>query len=619
MAAWKFSAQQHDPLVSFPLLSNFLVEAPATNATSMGSVSAGSSSPAKEDLASRHSAKNSPRCFANAALKAGENNSGLDSSQRSFVQSQIAARSFLKRKNTDLIYGSPAPLVVGARGTEDPAFSPAGVIPNAVDLPARSSSFRASCGDESGGMRHGSAIGGGFGSASLSIMSPSLKFTIPSLNDELKTVTGELNAILHSMPEQRDGSILGNACFTGLRNTEGVASCFDRGNSELVTKSRQSQQQLQEQQLQKNQLLGDVAKGYCLSGNPFADAANPMAQLRETDKSRPLVVRTPVKPYSEDEMRNRGADMSKRRKWGPSDGGVAWGPSTPIGWSNLSSDKCIQPQGGLARHIISEAGPVWQATLRKEQPKPVIQSSGLAVAALPLHVPCNEDRMPEALMLQEQGGERDGVLSQEQIQQVLLAALLDDTPMLPSGEVSAAPLGLCHGPNTPAARPYGAVSPPAARPYGATSSTAAKAAACVRAAPVAVATMRVRAAPVAVATVGVAAATTGTEGDPATPGSGGGRLLLEAPQQAASKSWSDAGDMGALGSLGRKSLHPRATRDRERRRKMADSLHALKAVLPATILGGQQDFGSVLNAAALYIRSMEARLLDLEANRSKWT
>ncbi|CAI5515584.1 unnamed protein product [Closterium sp. Naga37s-1] len=96
-------------------------------------------------------------------------------------------------------------------------------------------------------------------------------------------------------------------------------------------------------------------------------------------------------------------------------------------------------------------------------------------------------------------------------------------------------------------------------------------------------------------------------------GSVGRRLLRETPQATASKSGSEGGDPGAAGSSGRRSLHPRAARDRERRRQMAESLQSLRAILPAGILGGQQDFGSIISNAAQYIRSMEARLQELEA------
>ncbi|CAI6003066.1 unnamed protein product [Closterium sp. NIES-65] len=93
-----------------------------------------------------------------------------------------------------------------------------------------------------------------------------------------------------------------------------------------------------------------------------------------------------------------------------------------------------------------------------------------------------------------------------------------------------------------------------------------------------------------------------------------GRRLLRETQPTASKSGSEGADPSAAGSTGRRSLHPRAARDRERRRQMAESLQSLRAVLPAGILGGQQDFGSIISTAAQYIRSMEARVRELEAS-----
>ncbi|CAI7915569.1 unnamed protein product [Closterium sp. NIES-53] len=268
------------------------------------------------------------------------------------------------------------------------------------------------------------------------------------------------------------------------------------------------------------------------------------------------------------------------------------------------------------RQPIPRTSPTPQPSQQMEQPKVLPQLNQL-VPALPVQLPSNEDNL------------------YTQIQQVLLAALMDETPFPPPAECSDVA-----GAST---RVAATSTRAAARRMGVAATSMGVAATCMG---VAATNTHVAATttggpatgmPVAAASKVLSGGDTTAVGDaersllhetPQTTASKSGsdrsdrgalgnvgrRLLRETPQTTTSKSGSDGGDVGAAGSSGRRSLHPRAARDRERRRQMAESLQSLRAILPAGVLGGQQDFGSIISAAAQYIRSLEARVRELDAN-----
>ncbi|CAI7912793.1 unnamed protein product [Closterium sp. NIES-54] len=243
-----------------------------------------SDSQVKEELAAAEILKNASGRFATAANILDRISGGFRGSQQSSPPSHTGSR---ERQEMRPRWGS---IGLGARGCEDPA---------STGSPAKDNRYAAVCGDESG-----SSSAAGFGRQG-TIRS--------SLTDDLKTVTDELNAILHSAPDQRDA--IDKTGFTNPR------SCFNEGNREMVTKQLQSQHQMmqfqqhqQQQQQQQHQQryvqqeqrqqLGELAKSYYLLGNSY----------REAHENRTLLVRAPAK-HNREEDGNCNAETRKRTRW----------------------------------------------------------------------------------------------------------------------------------------------------------------------------------------------------------------------------------------------------------------------------------------------------------------